>query len=96
MDRRRAGGGSPIDFTSVTGYVGWDFAANTNLTLTGLGFCDAGGNGVAESHQLDFIVQQAHCSYQASSPVVPRKIGWIISVYQRHSDAVGCRDQLCT
>jgi hypothetical protein len=52
MDRRRAGGGSPIDFTSVTGYVGWDFAANTDLTLTGLGFCDADGNGLAESHAV--------------------------------------------
>ena len=59
MDRRRAGGGSPIDFTSVTGNyqgeaenVGWDFTANTNLTLTGLGFCDADGNGLAESHAV--------------------------------------------
>jgi hypothetical protein len=49
-----------IDFSSVTGSyidqnnrnVGWEFTVNSPITVTGLGFYDAGSDGLVSSHAV--------------------------------------------
>src|SRR4051812_15566279 len=41
-----------IDFNNVTHLVGWQFTANTNITVTSLGFYDNPVNGLTATHDV--------------------------------------------